>query len=74
LHPIGNLGSSADWVISAEQHGAIEASIRANYHKGWRAEDKYPPEGYQKDLADFHGSIWPNRARLSPGSMLMRIP
>ena len=38
--------------ISPEKLNAIERSIRANYHKGWRAEDKYTPAGYQQDLAD----------------------
>jgi len=29
----------------------VEASIRQNYHTGWRAEASYSSEGYQRDLA-----------------------
>ncbi len=30
----------------------IEASVRKNFHKGWRAEETFKPEEYQIDLGD----------------------
>lgn len=30
----------------------IEASIRKNFHTGWRSEDKFTKEAYQEDLTD----------------------
>lgn len=70
-------------VISAEAAQQIEMSIRANYHKGWRAESRYSPDGYKADLAahlydrlnDDRGRIipWLDHARPLRGSRILEI-
>jgi len=38
--------------ISNEDLKKLEQSIRTNFHKAWRSEDKFTPEDYQIDLQD----------------------
>ncbi len=45
----------------------IEQSIRTNFHKGWRSEDKFTPEAYKIDLQDhLINRLEHDRARIIP--------
>jgi 2-polyprenyl-3-methyl-5-hydroxy-6-metoxy-1,4-benzoquinol methylase len=54
-------------MISAESANRIEMSIRTNYHKEWRSETNYSPEGYKADLAaHLHNRLNDDRGRIIP--------
>ncbi len=45
----------------------LEQSIRTNFHKGWRSEDKFTPEAYKIDLNDhLINRLEHDRARIIP--------
>lgn len=45
----------------------LEQSIRTNFHKGWRSEDKFTPEAYKIDLQDhLINRLEHDRARIIP--------
>ncbi len=39
-------------ILPKESMDLIEASIRKNFHTGWRSEETFTPEAYQEDLED----------------------
>lgn len=46
---------------------AIERSIKEHYHKGWRSESSYSPEGYKADLkAHLDGRLECDRREIIP--------
>jgi S-adenosylmethionine-dependent methyltransferase len=54
-------------VLPPDKVFVLEKSIRTHYHKGWRAEEKYLPSVYQKDLeAHLYNRIRNDRRRIIP--------
>lgn len=53
--------------LGATEMNRIEQSIRTNFHKGWRSEDKFTPEAYKIDLQDhLINRLEHDRARIIP--------
>ncbi len=53
--------------LSKEKMNEIEASIRTNYHTGWRSEAKFTPEAYKEDLqAHLINRLEDDRRRIIP--------
>ena len=54
-------------VLAPDKAFMLEDSIRTHYHQGWRAEEKYLPSVYRKDLEDhLYNRIRDDRQRIIP--------